>query len=156
MNKYYSYNSVWKSPLMLWDRFDGDLLSLWVEAPVLDGGSGFFLRLDLGDAAHLLGHVHTLLHRLEAGHQLGHVSAHLHAVTVVIKLCQRMQNNDVRWWKWSKWMKYYDVRVKRMKSNDLRWVRCKKFKCTFWGSRSHSSTGLATTAALTWFSQAWH
>ena len=102
----------------LWDWLDSDLLCVGVYAPVLDGGSGFLLWPDLGDPAHLLGHLHTLLHCLEAGHQLGHVSAHL-------------------------WHKLEEISIK------LFWL-------TFWGSRSHSSTGFARIAALIWFSQAWH
>ena len=58
-------------------RFDGDLLRLRVDAPVLDGGPSFLLWVDLGHAAHLLGDLHTLLHSLEVRHQLGHVSTNL-------------------------------------------------------------------------------
>ena len=100
-------------------RFDGDLLRLRVDAPVLDGGPSFLLRVDLGHSAHLLGDLNTLLHSLEVRYQLGHVSTDLQC----------------------------DTNEKNQQGNQ---------KPTFWGSSSHSSTGLATTAALTLFSQAWH
>ena len=62
-------------------RFDGDLLRLRVDAPVLDGGPSFLLRVDLGHSAHLLGDLNTLLHSLEVRYQLGHVSTDLQCDT---------------------------------------------------------------------------
>ena len=70
------FSIIWWLDVKILSSFRSNPEVVWVIAPVLDEGNLNLPGVDLGHGTDLLGHLDTLLDRLQLGDQLGDLLAH--------------------------------------------------------------------------------